>query len=56
MLTLPLDAWATNYYFRNLEFVFATTITNVCSSQFCDVAKVESSKKLKEKKLNLAIL
>jgi hypothetical protein len=47
MLTLPLDASATNYYFRNLEICFATTTTNVCSSQFCDVGKVESSKKQK---------
>jgi hypothetical protein len=47
MLTLPLDASATNYYFRNLEICFATTTTNVWSSQFCDVGKVESSKKQK---------
>jgi hypothetical protein len=52
MLTLPLDASTTNYYLRNLEFVFATTTTNVC-----DVAKVESfQKKIEKKILNLAIL
>jgi hypothetical protein len=45
MLTLSLDASATNYYFKNLEFFFATTTTNVC-----DVAKVESFQKTIEKK------